>query len=293
MRILLTGGSGFIGSKILTTLESNNHVVINYDLKTNLNILDNKKLEQFIKKVDLVMHVAAQANFLEMESLQGAKTGVDFNVQGTHNICYFCTKHKKKLIYASTVCVYGNIQEEATEEGAVNPSELYAFSKLAGEQLVKGYSLNFGLEYIILRFATTYGPGMRSELGTSIFITQAIANKDITVHGDGKQTRTLTHVNDVAQGCLQAVNNFNIAKNNIFNISHCDSISALKMAKDIKKQLKSSSKIKFISQRKNQTFKEKISNKKAQTFLKWTPKIPWEEGIRDIVNLKKVEFFKK
>jgi len=166
MNILLTGSEGFIGSRIKQILLFNGHNVTPFDIKIGNNILDIQTLDYCIQSCDVVMHIAAQANLYQMEKLEGGKEGTDFNVQGTHNIAFLCSKYKKKLIYASTVCVYGNIGKKATEEVIVNPSDLYAYSKYAGEIIIKGYAANFNLEYIILRFATTYGPGMRDALGT-------------------------------------------------------------------------------------------------------------------------------
>jgi len=279
MKVLITGSEGFIGTRVKSILKENKIDTISYDIKNSNDILDEQALEANIKNADIILHIAAQANLLEMEDIAGAKQGVNFNVDGTHKICYLCSKHKKKLIYASTVCVYGNIRHKATENCLLNPSELYAFSKLAGELLVKGYSLNFDLKYIILRFATTYGPGMRSALGTSVFFKQALAGNDITVHGDGKQTRTLTYVDDIALGCLNAIKYFDIAANNTFNISNTEKISALKMAKDIKQITRSKSDIVFIKQRNNQTFHENICNRKAHKLLKWKPKHSWRKGL--------------
>ena len=279
MTILLTGSEGFIGSRVKQTLLYNGHHVLPFDLVLGNNLLNFNELEEAVKKSDAVMHIAAQANLYQMENFEGGKEGTDFNVLGTHNIAFLCAKYKKKLIYASTVCVYGNLKNKAKEDGPVNPSDLYAYSKYAGEVIIKGYAANFGLQYIILRFATTYGPGMRKALGTHIFFDQAIKGKDITVHGDGKQTRTLTHVDDVARGCLYALNNFDKAINNTFNITQSERISAIKMAKDIKKITKSKSKIVHVPQRQNQTFKENVCNNKARKVLKWKPIYNWKKGL--------------
>jgi nucleoside-diphosphate-sugar epimerase len=124
---------------------------------------------------------------------------------------------------------------------------------------------------------------MRPALGMHIFITQAMQGNDITVHGNGKQTRTLTYVEDVANAFLLAVQNFNDACGNTFNISSEEKISAIKMAKDIKRLLKSKSRIKSISQRKNQTFKENICIKKTKKLLKWKPDTGWNDGFKKTV----------
>lgn len=281
--ILVTGGSGFIGKEIIKHLEWVKYRPVNFDISNRNNLLCINQLEKYIKNTDMIIHIAAQANFMEMENLLGAQCGVEINVVGTHNVAYLCAKHKKPLIYGSTVCTYGNIETIGKENSALNPSDLYAYSKLAGENIILGYAKTFGLEYIILRFATTYGPGIRSELGVHKFITAAKKNLPLRIHGNGKQTRTQTHVYDIASGVVKAVQRFNKAKNNIINLSASKQITAKKMAKDIIKQLNSKSKIVNIDQRKNQTFYERFSTDKAKKLLKWSPVYSWEKGIKNTI----------
>lgn len=283
-KILVTGGSGFIGKEIIKHLEWYKFKAINYDIRAKCNLLNRNQLERCIKEVDMVIHIAAQANFMEMEDLVGAQQGVDVNVIGTHNVAYFCTKYKKPLIYGSTVCTYGNIKEIGKESSALNPSDLYAYTKLAGENIIIGYAKTFGLNYIILRFATTYGPGMRPALGVYKFIAAAAKTLPIRLHGNGKQTRTQTHVYDIAAGVVKAVQRFNKAKNNIINLSSTEQISAKRMAKDIIKKLKSKSKILSVEQRKNQTFEERFSIDKARKLLKWSPVYSWDKGIKHTID---------
>jgi len=284
MNILLTGSSGFIGTAIKLKLKRAGYNVLEYDRKLGRDVLNLEDLEQHIQSCNFVLHIAAQANMYAMEDIDGAYKGTDFNIQGTHNVAFLCAKHKIKLIYASTICAYGNIKEQATEDAKVNPSELYACTKYAGEIIIQGYALNFNLEYIILRFATTYGPGMRSALGVHVFFTQALQDKDITIHGDGKQARTLTHVDDIATGCALAIKHFDNARNEIINLSQHEKVSAIQMAEDIKKITGSNSKIVFVDQRHNQTFDENVCNQKAWKLLNWLPKYNWQDGLQHTYN---------
>jgi nucleoside-diphosphate-sugar epimerase len=284
MTILLTGSEGFIGSAIKRKLERAGYTVLCYDKKLGHDILDLVALEHHIQSSNYVIHVAAQANMYEMENIDGAYKGTDFNIRGTHNVAFLCAKHKIKLIYASTICAYGNIEQQATEDAKVNPSELYACTKYAGEVIVQGYALNFDLEYIILRFATTYGPGMRSVLGVHVFFTQALQDKDITIHGDGSQIRTLTYVDDIAAGCALAIKHFDNARNEIINLSQHEKVSAIKMAEDIKEITGSKSKIVFIDQRRNQIFNEHVCYEKAWKLLNWLPKYNWQQGLQHTYN---------
>ena len=281
MRILLTGSSGFIGREVLTKLRTE-HKVFEYDVLNGDDILDISNLERNVRlyQIDLIFHIAAEANLYSMENISGAKKGMDINVVGTNNVALVCATHKIKLIYASTICVYGDTTELKDETHCLpEPQELYAYTKLAGEQIVKGCHKNFTLDYIILRFATVYGPRMREALGCYIFIKQALAGEEVTVHGDGTQERTLTHVEDIADGCMNAVKYFDTAKNRTYNISTDEKITATQMAKDIIAITNSTSKIKYIPQRQNQTFSENVSYTLAEQYLHWKPKYTWQNGV--------------
>lgn len=281
MRILLTGDKGFIAKKLKERLVGLGHQVIGYDIVDGLNLLDLKTLEEYVQKVDVVYHVAAQADLNTMYDIERARSGVLANVEATHNIAYLCSKYSKWLIYVSTVCVYGNqeIHPETEDTTLPNPSDLYACSKYAGEWIVKGYSKNFGNPFTILRFATIYGEGMRSALGIHIFLTQALTGRDITVHGDGKQDRTQTYIEDLIDGCVAVFDYPENAKGQVFNLTNSESISATRMAEDIKRLTKSSSKIVYVPQRDNQTFHEDFDVSKAEKLLHWTAKTSFEDGL--------------
>jgi len=177
--------------------------------------------------------------------------------------------------------VYGNVTEHPAKEDSTlpNPSELYACSKYAGEWLVRGYGLNYDMPWTILRYATVYGEGMRETLGVYVFLKQAILNKPITVHGDGMQERTLTFVDDLVEGTVATLSRRAESLGQIFNLSTTERITAIKMAKDIKKLTGTSSEIVFIPQRKNQTILEDIDASKAERLLGWKATTLWDEGL--------------
>lgn len=281
-RILLTGDQGFIASKVKLRLRELGHDVFGYDVVSGQDLLNLAQLEEAIKKVDIVYHVAAQADLTQMQrSVEEGRKGVLINVEGTHNVAYLCAKHKKWLIYASTVCVYGNVtgHPEKEDETLPNPSELYACSKYAGEWLVRGYGYNYGMPWTSLRFATIYGDGMRKALGLHVFFRQAIAGEPITVHGDGTQTRTLTFIDDLVDGIVAPLSYPEKAKGQVFNLSTTRPISALQMAEDVKHITGSNSKIVFLPQRDNQTLHEDFDVSKAKSLLKWEAKTSWEDGL--------------
>lgn len=291
MKVLITGGSGFIGSKVMQKLVDLGHEVYNYDLPMGNDLLNLIDLENYIINVDVVYHIAAQADLTQMTDINAARHGVITNVHGTHNVAFLCAKHRKWIIYASTVCVYGNTDTHPEKEDSTlpNPSELYACSKYAGEWLIKGYSLNFGNPYTILRFATIYGEGMREALGMHIFFKQALKGEDITVHGDGLQDRTLTYIHDLVDGIVAPLSHRKKAENQVINLSALEAVSAKKMAEDIKELTGTKSDIKFIEQRANQTFHEDFDVSKAEKILNWKAKTTWQEGLKNTLLWMKTE----
>lgn len=280
-RVLLTGDEGFISRKLKNRLRELGHDVIGYDIVRGQDLLDLGTLEHWIKQVDVVMHLAAQADLTQMQKLEDGKKGVDTNVVGTHNVAYLCAKHKKWLIYGSTVCVYGNVEEHPEREDHTlpNPSELYSCSKYAGELIVKGYGLNFGMPWTSLRFATIYGEGMRPALGLHIFFTQAISGKPITVHGDGKQVRTLTFIDDLVEGIAATLSYPKEANGQIINLTATVGVSALQMAQDVKEITGTKSEIEHVDQRPNQTWHEDFDVSKAKNILGWEAATPWLKGL--------------
>lgn len=282
LKILVTGSEGFIASKVVLKLREAGHDVFGYDIVAGQDLLDLDTLEQAVRSADVVYHIAAQADLTQMQrSVEDGYRGVRINVEGTNNVAYLCAKHGKWLIYASTVCVYGNQKEHPEEEDSTlpNPSELYACSKYAGEWLVRGYGYNYGNPWTSLRFATIYGEGMRSALGLHVFFRQALTGNEITVHGDGEQDRTLTFIDDLVEGIVSVIDHPE-AQGQVINLTASKAVSARQMAEDVKKVTGSGSNVVFVEQRENQTFHEDFSVEKAKAILGWEARTPWEEGLK-------------
>ena len=282
LSILVTGDKGFIGSQLRRRLVDLGHVVAGYDRRDGNDLLDLKNLETQVRRADAIFHIAAQADLTQMaESIEAGRDGIIDNVNGTHNLAFLCARHGKWLIYASTVCVYGDSASTAAtgEETLPNPPELYACSKYAAELIVRGYGLNHGMPWTSLRFATSYGPGMRPSMGMHIFFTQALAGRPITVHGDGRQTRNLTYIDDLIDGMIACLEHPTEARNEIVNLTADESVTALKMAEDIRQITNSSSPIVFVDQRKNQTLREHVSAEKARRLFGWRSQTAWIDGL--------------
>lgn len=277
MKILVTGGRGFIGSALVRGLEAKGYEVSSFDITDGQDILNYDQVEKAIEGMDMVFHLAAVAD-LNWARVHPKET-MDINITGTINVARACQKHGAFLQYASTCCVYGNQKKHpVTEEFLCNPAEIYACSKLAGEYAIRGFHLMYGLKYNFLRFATIYGPGMRAALAVHIFFTQALHAAPITVHGDGAQTRTLTSIDDLVDGIIAVMDSGVNAE--AVNLTTEEEISALEMAKMIKKITNSTSEIIHIEQRPGQTFKEQVSAKKAKKLTEWEAKTSFEEGLK-------------
>lgn len=275
-KILVTGGAGFIGKYLVEHLKKEGHQVEIFDLKNGDDLRDHKQVDKAIKGKDVVFHFAAVADL--NISRENPRENMDININGTINVADACWRHKALLSYASTCCVYGNQKKHPVDENTLpNPSEIYAHSKLAGEHVILGYAKTCGLEYNIIRFATIYGQGMRPALGVYVFFSQALNDKPITVHGDGRQTRTLTYIDDLTDGIMALFHSG--IKNEIVNLTTEEEVSTIQMAKMIKKMTKSKSPIIFIPQRPGQTFREAVSAKKAKKLLGWRAKTSFKEGL--------------
>jgi len=286
MKILVTGSSGFIGSKVVDKLKEQKLEVIPFDIITGQDLNDTEQVNEAVFLSDIILHLAAQADLNEFDKKPAQ--GMNLNVACTERLARYCAKHKKHLIYISTCCVYGNQEELTTEKTLPNPSEIYAHSKLAGEHIIKGYGKNFKMPWTIIRVPTTHGEGMRSALAIRKFFEQAMKGEDITVHGDGLQTRSLTYIGDVVDAITDIVEGTkkypDRVKNQIFNINQDNRvISAIGMANDIRRIVQDDTGIRsdivHIEQRKGQTFKENISSQKIRYAIGWMPKVDWMDSL--------------
>ncbi len=271
-------GVGFLGNNVIRLLKEKGYEVEIYSRSFGQDITDRKKLEEAIMRNDYIIQNAAIADLNEYEAkpLMGSYV----NVWGTVLCANYCSKHKKRLYNISTCCTFGNTPDlPSNEESRTNPSEIYAEHKLAGEHIIKGFNKSFDLEYVILRIATIYGPEMRSSLAPAVFLGQVCSGEPITIHGDGKQTRTLTLVDDVAEGIVSTIEHPEVI-NETINISSEEELSVLDWAKIIMKVVGKEVPIKYIKNRKGQTFRELIDASKAKRLLGWEAKVSFEEGIQ-------------
>lgn len=296
MKILITGGSGFIGSHLTDVLIKHGHDVLIYDLekprygqqckfvKADVNNLS--LLTETSAGYDFVYHLAAEANvnyFFSKPILSNHNTSTStLNVLECARI-----NNIKRVLLASTEWIYGSVgggeTELITEDTpyAQSPDHIYTSSKIAAELFCKNYKRLYGVNYTIMRYGIPFGERARAETVTPIFINKILYNEEITIHGDGSQTRQFIYVKDLAEGncaCLKEE-----AANEIFNINGAEKISVIEIVRTLEEIINKKSKIKFTEDRKGNYRGRFISSEKAERMLGWKPKYKYREAIKNYV----------
>ncbi len=298
MNIVITGGSGFVGSYLCEKLINDGHEIIVVDnLLTgsteNINHLMHNENFLFIehdvqnhieieKKVDYVLHFASAASpkaYTE-HPVNTLKAGS----VGTINTLGLAKKHDAEYLLASTSEVYGDpLISPQTEEywGNVNPNgerSMYDEAKRFAEAAVATYSRSYDLKTKIVRIFNTYGPRMQLNDGRVVtnFIVQALKNENITIYGDGSQTRSFSYVEDTVAGIISLMNS---SEYDVFNIGNPNEMTVGQLAEKIVELTDSTSEIKYLELPNDDPKQRKPDITKAKTKLNWEPKVNLEDGL--------------
>lgn len=311
MKILVTGGAGFIGSHLCEALlERKNYVICadNFDdfydpamKEDNISdIQDHHNFELlrgdirdtsflskiFSKQIDLVVHLAAMAGV--RPSIKNPQKYIEVNINGTANILEQCRKKNiGKFIFASSSSVYGNNKKIpfAEKDNVDYPISPYAATKKAGELICYNYYHLFNISTVCLRFFTVYGPRQRPDLAIHKFTKRIMMNKSIPVYGDGTTKRDYTYIDDIIDGLLKTINflQSNGSLYEIFNLGESKTISLRRMISTIEKITGLTAKLEYMKMFPGDVYQTYADIDKSVKLLKYSPEVDFEEGIKRFV----------
>lgn len=303
MQIILTGAAGFLGSHISDRLIKEGHSVIGLDdLSTgslaNLeHLIDNPKFsffehdvrEAILIKGDAILNFACPASPVHYQA-DPVRT-IETNFLGIINVLHLARKLRIPLVQASTSEVYGDPTESPQKEtywGNVNPIGIrscYDEGKRAAETLCFDYRRQYGVDTRVIRIFNTYGPRMAVGDGrvVSNFVVQALSGKDITIYGEGQQTRSFCFVSDLVDGIYRMLSSNEVIDSPI-NLGNPNEFSMMELAQTVLKLTGSNSKIVFKELPLDDPRQRKPDITRANTVLKWAPKIELEEGVSQTIN---------
>lgn len=298
MRILVTGGAGFLGSHLCERLIGLDHEVIALD---NMYTGEKKKLTPILNhpnfelvrqdvttqlnfEVDAIMNLACPASPVHYQKFPVQTTRT--SVLGAINVLDLATRLNIPVFQASTSEVYGDptINPQVEEYwGNVNPIGIracYDEGKRAAETLFVDYQRQFGTRIKIVRIFNTYGPRMNLDDGrvVSNFIVQALRNEPITIYGDGSQTRSFCYVSDLISGFIKMMET-NDDITGPFNLGNPNENSMLQLAETVIKLTNSNSKITFKELPQDDPKVRQPDITKAKEILKWSPEVKLEDGL--------------
>ncbi|TCO71027.1 NAD-dependent epimerase/dehydratase family protein [Marinisporobacter balticus] len=308
-KALVTGCAGFIGSHLCENLLDRGYQVIGIDCFTDYydrnlkvknlyacignddfffieNDLREVKLYDYLKDIDFIFHQAGQPG------VRGS-WGNEFDVYTKNNILatQYLLEHVKnhpikKMVYASSSSIYGNIKELPMREGDLpKPFSPYGVSKLAAENLCNLYHENYGVPVISLRYFTVYGPRQRPEMAISLFIQKILKGETISIYGDGNQGRDFTYIDDIV--CA----NILVAKSSLegetFNVGSGHPIKVIDLIGILENIIGKKANIKFIEKQKGDVRDTYADISEIQNRLDFKPTFSIEEGLRNQVEYMK------
>jgi len=303
VKILLTGAAGFLGSHLSERLVLEGHHVIGLDdlstgsLKNLENLRDNSNFtfiehdvrEPISLEVDAILNFACPASPVHYQA-DPVRT-IETNFLGIINLLHLARNTGAKILQASTSEVYGDPTESPQKEaywGNVNPIGIrscYDEGKRAAETLCFDYKRQYGVDARVIRIFNTYGPNMAIGDGrvVSNFIVQALRGEDITIYGDGSQTRSFCYVTDLVDGIYRMLTHPEI-QNSPINLGNPHEFSMLELAKIVIEQTNSKSKIVFLDLPQDDPKQRKPDISMAKLVLNWEPSIELSAGVQKTIN---------
>lgn len=304
-RILITGGAGFIGSHLSERLLKDGNEVICLDnfftgRKANIahllkdpmfEIVRHDVTEPLLLEVDRIYNLACPASPVHYQ-YNPVKT-IKTNIIGTLNMLGLAKRVKARILQASTSEVYGDPQVHPQPEGywgnanPIGPRSCYDEGKRCAESLMFAYHKQNGVDIRVIRIFNTYGPRMLENDGrvVSNFIVQALRGNDLTVYGDGSQTRSFCYIDDMVDGMIRMMEAADIV--GPINLGNPTESTVMELADMVKRLAKSRSSTTSRELPQDDPVQRQPDITLAKSVLKWTPRIGLEEGL-----LKTIEYFK-
>jgi UDP-glucose 4-epimerase len=291
VRVLITGGAGFIGSHVVDRLLDDGHEARVFDVLDSTDrrehcetvvgdLLDASSLLAAAEGCDAIIHLAAAADVgLVAKDPAGSES---LNARGTLHVLEAARATGARVIYASTIWVYSDVVADEVDEDTplALPSHLYTATKLAGEMYCHSYEKLYDVPSTILRFGIPYGPRARPAAVLPIFVNKALAGEALTIAGDGKQTRRFVYVEDLADGVVKAL--APEAAGRIYNLVGEEDTTVSGIAEAVRSAV-GDVEITYTEGRAGDFAGARVCGERAARELGWRAKTPYAEGVRRYV----------
>lgn len=295
-RVVVTGGSGFIGSHVVDALADAGHAVTVIDHRVrphrqdvafeDVDLMDLSSVLAATKGADHIFHLAAVSNVNYAYKYPVYSTAL--NVMGTTHILEAARIHGIQRVHlASTVWVYngapnGTPADETVPFYLEGAGHIYTSSKMAAEMLCHNYHQLYHVPFTILRYGIPYGPRMRDELLIPIFIKKALTGQPLTISGKGEQYRNFVFVRDMAEAHVLAMKENGV--NQTYNLEGTRKVTVLEVAEGIKKILGDQVQLEFVPARPGDFSGKEVTANKARRELDWHPTVSFEDGLQRTID---------
>lgn len=292
MSVVVTGGSGFIGSHVVDALAEAGHTVTVIDHRVrphrsdvafeDVDLLDLSSVVAATRGADHIFHLAAVSNVNYAFKYPVYSTAL--NVMGTTNVLEAARINEAKRVHlASTVWVYNGSPDSDVADETVpfylnGAGHIYTSTKMACEMICHNYGELYGLPFTVLRYGIPYGPRMREELLIPIFLKKALNGEPLTISGDGSQYRKFVYVKDIARAHLLAMQDS--AAGETFNLEGPEKVTVLEVAERIRELLGEQVKIERVPARTGDFGGKDVSADKALRELGWRPNVDFPSGLK-------------